>query len=118
MNDHVHGRSVEVLDTYRLRLTFSDGASGVIDFAAELWGPLFEPLKDPARFAEVRVDPECGTIAWPNGADFAPEWLYEPRPRARQPRSKQKAPTEPPSRHFGKPLLLSDPRLANVRGGR
>jgi hypothetical protein len=34
-------------------------------------------LKERASFVQVSVDPECGTIVWPNGADFAPEWLYE-----------------------------------------
>lgn len=37
---------------------------------------MFAPLSDPAFFAQVRVDPESGTIAWPNGVDFAPEPLY------------------------------------------
>lgn len=77
MKPLVHVRSVEVLDGFRVRLTFEDGQSGVIDLAGELWGPVFEPLKDPARFAEVYVDEIGGTIAWPNGADIAPEWLYE-----------------------------------------
>jgi hypothetical protein len=68
--------SVEVLDEFRLRVAFADGTSGVVDLHDELWGPMFETLKDPARFAEVAVDPGCGTLVWPNGADFAPEWLY------------------------------------------
>lgn len=70
-------RSVEVLDAYRVHLAFSDGKTGVVDLKDELWGPLFEPLKDPERFAEVHLDEECLTIAWPNGADIAPEWLYD-----------------------------------------
>jgi hypothetical protein len=77
MNQFAHVTSVEVLDGYRLHLEFADGKSGPIDLAAELYGPLFEPLRDRKRFAEVKVDHECGTIVWPNGADFAPEWLYE-----------------------------------------
>lgn len=40
-------------------------------------GPVFESLQDPEYFARVVVDPVCGTVAWPNGADFAPEALYE-----------------------------------------
>jgi hypothetical protein len=68
--------SVEVLEGYCLRVSFSDGKCGVVDLHAELWGPVFEPLRDPARFGEARVDPEGGTVVWPNGADFAPEWLY------------------------------------------
>jgi len=62
---------------YRVRLSFDDGTNGVIDLEAELWGEVFEPLRDPARFAEFRVDPELRTLVWPNGADLAPERLYE-----------------------------------------
>ena len=77
MKPLVHVTSVEVLDGYRLRLAFDDGTAGPIDLSDELWGAMFEPLKDPTFFAQVRVDEECGTIVWPNGADFAPEWLHE-----------------------------------------
>jgi hypothetical protein len=58
-------------------LRFDDGAAGEVDLAGELRGEVFEPLADVAFFAQVRVDPELHTIAWPNGADFAPEFLYE-----------------------------------------
>jgi uncharacterized protein DUF2442 len=59
-----------------LRLLFSDGTVGDIDFSAERWTGVLEPLNDPAYFAEVTVDPEAGTVAWPNGIDLAPEPLY------------------------------------------
>lgn len=62
---------------YRLRLTFEDGTIGEVDFEGRNWRGVFEPLRDPAYFAPVRVDPEAGTIAWPNAADMAPEPLYE-----------------------------------------
>jgi hypothetical protein len=62
---------------YRVWLEFADGLRGEIDLAGELWGPMFEPLKDPSVFAQVRADTEHDTIVWPNGADFAPEFLYE-----------------------------------------
>jgi hypothetical protein len=45
-----------------------------------LHGPVFEPLQDPTEFAKVFLDPICRTIAWPNGADLAPEALYELEP--------------------------------------
>ncbi len=68
---------VERLGEYRLRLTFSDGIVGDIDLAAELRGEMFEPLRDTAQFNRVRVDPELGTLAWPNGADLDPEGLHD-----------------------------------------
>ena len=68
--------SVEPLEGYRLRLTFADGTNGEVDLSEELWGEVFEPLKDPALFRQVRVDEGMGTVAWPNGADIAPETLY------------------------------------------
>ena len=60
----------------RLRLRFDDGTAGVIDLESRLWGPMFESLRDPDVFARVRVDPEAGTVVWPNGADLSPEMLY------------------------------------------
>jgi hypothetical protein len=70
--------AVEVIGEYRLRLTFDDGTVGNVDFTGREWtGPMFEPLRDPEFFAQVFVDHDGGTIAWPNGLDFAPEPLYE-----------------------------------------
>jgi hypothetical protein len=74
---------VEPLEDYRLKLTFADGTSGEVDLSAELWGEVFEPLRDPAVFREVRVDEEMGTVVWPNGADMAPETLYAEAHRRR-----------------------------------
>lgn len=56
-------------------LRFADGSEGVVDLAAELIGPIFEPLRDVKVFAQVRLHPELRTLVWPNGADFAPEFL-------------------------------------------
>jgi len=73
-------RAVEYLGDFRLRVSFADGSVGVVDFAERLagtLGPVFEPLKSQAFFAQVMVDPELGTIVWPNGADVAPDALYE-----------------------------------------
>jgi Protein of unknown function (DUF2442) len=60
----------------RLRLTFADGMAGEVDFTGREWRGVFEPLRDPSYVARVTVDPEAGTITWPNGADMAPEPLY------------------------------------------
>jgi hypothetical protein len=69
---------VEVLGHYRLRLTFSDGLVGDVDLShLSTWEGVFTSLRDPTFFAQVRVDPETGTITWPNGVDLAPEVLYE-----------------------------------------
>ena len=66
---------VEALPGHRLHVEFSDGTSGTVSIADRLFGPMFEPLRDEAKFAEVFVD-EFGVVAWPNGADLAPERLY------------------------------------------
>ena len=70
-------KAAEYVGSYRLRLTFSDGKVGDIDLASELWGEVFEPLKDLELFKSFKVDQELGTVVWPNGADFAPEFLYQ-----------------------------------------
>ena len=54
-------------------LRFSDGIEGRVDLGEELHGRVFEPLRDPEEFARLSLDPELGTITWPNGADLAPE---------------------------------------------
>lgn len=70
--------SVEVLHDRVVRLTFSDGCEGEIDLGPKIsWGPIFErAASDLEYFRQVRVDPEVGTIVWPNGADLAPEVLH------------------------------------------
>jgi Protein of unknown function (DUF2442) len=75
--------AVDVIGEYRLRLTFDDGLIGDVDFTGREWRGVFEPLRDPEYFARVAIDPEGGTIAWPNGIDMAPEPLYEEASRNR-----------------------------------
>lgn len=60
---------------YRIRLTFNDGTKAGVDFKQWLSGPIFEPLKQVAYFRKFFLD--GGTVVWPNGADIAPETLYE-----------------------------------------
>jgi hypothetical protein len=68
--------AVEPLQGSRLRLTFTDGLVREVDLSGDLWGPMAEPLQDPAYFRQVRVDPEMGTIVWPNGYDLDPDVLH------------------------------------------
>ncbi len=67
---------VEPLEGFRLRLTFTDGLVREVDLSDDLWGPMAEPLQDPDYFRQVRVDPESGTVAWPNGYDLDPDVLH------------------------------------------
>ncbi len=60
--------AVEVRPRYCMHLTFDDGIERDVDLAGELWGPVFEPLKDREVFGQVTVD--HGTVIWPNGADL------------------------------------------------
>lgn len=61
---------------YVFNVRFADGVCGNVDFEKELWGEMFEPLKDKEIFARGKISPEIPVLAWPNGADFAPEFLY------------------------------------------
>ena len=74
---------VRVLRSYTLELTFSDGTRRAVDLEGELYGEVFEPLRDPALFAQAVVDAELGTVVWPNGADFSPEFLYHYQAKTR-----------------------------------
>ena len=51
-------------------------AEGEVDLGAHLHGAIFLALRDPSVFAAARLDPEIRTVAWPNGADFTPEFLH------------------------------------------
>ncbi len=68
---------VEIIGDLALRVTFDDGAVRDLTLDGQLEGPVFEPLRDPARFAEVEVDRDSGTIVWPTGADLDPIVIYE-----------------------------------------
>ena len=73
---------LEVIDAqheggYRIRVVFNDGESGVVDLADDLWGPVFEPLRDVEQFKRFSVSKTFHTIVWENGADMAPEHLRD-----------------------------------------
>lgn len=58
-----------------LRVEFDDGTAQTIDFEPVLYGGIYEPLRDPAFFAQYRIDPDFHTLVWPNDADFDPATL-------------------------------------------
>lgn len=60
---------------FRIHLAFNDGSEATLDFDQWLSGPMFEPLKNPTYFRRFFL--EGGTVVWPNGADIAPETLYD-----------------------------------------
>jgi hypothetical protein len=62
---------------YTVHVRFQDGTSADVDLSyLTEYGGVFEPLRDPDYFRQLRADPEAGTIVWPNDADLAPETLY------------------------------------------
>jgi hypothetical protein len=71
----LHVTAVEYLADYKLRLKFNNGSEGIVDLEKELYGEIFESLKDKNLFKQVFLTSR--TIEWPNGADFAPEFLFE-----------------------------------------
>ena len=64
------------VDGYTLWLRFNDSTEGEVDLKDELWGPVFEPLKDINRFRRFTVHSDLHTVVWDNGADFSPEFLH------------------------------------------
>ena len=68
--------AVRVLKPYVIEVSFRDGTRRAVDLESELWGDVFEPLRDPALFEQAAVDPVFGSVYWPTGADLAPEFLY------------------------------------------
>jgi len=71
----LHVTAVEYLTDYKLRLKFNNGSEGIVNLEKELSGEIFEPLRDKNLFKQVFLTGR--TVEWPNGADFAPEFLYE-----------------------------------------
>ncbi|HBL28326.1 MAG TPA: DUF2442 domain-containing protein [Acidobacteria bacterium] len=71
----LHVLEARYLHDYTVWLRFNDGAFGEVDLSGELDGPVFGPLREEETFKRVAV--VCHTLAWENGADFAPEFLRE-----------------------------------------
>ena len=72
----LHVTSARPLDGFRVEVCFDDGREGVADLKEAIEGPMFESLKAPDVFRTLRIDEELRTIAWSNGADLAPEYIY------------------------------------------
>lgn len=73
----LHTERIEPCQGYRLRVEFNNGVSGEIDLSGELWGEMFAPLQDKVLFASAWQDTDLKTVSWANGADMAPEYLYD-----------------------------------------
>jgi hypothetical protein len=71
--------SAEYVEGFKVKVRFSNGESGFVDLTDALWGPVFEPLKNPDAFRRFEVSDVLHTICWENGADLAPEFLYDQR---------------------------------------
>ena len=68
---------VECIGPHQLRVVFDDGSRVELDLSDALHGEVFLPLRDPDFFQRVFLNPETGTVEWPNGADLAPTFLRE-----------------------------------------
>ena len=73
----LHIEAAQYLEAYRVRVKFDNGITKDVDLERELHDPMFEPLRDLEAFQRVAVNPDTGTVEWPNGADIAPEFLFE-----------------------------------------
>ena len=69
--------NAKYIDNYNIWLEFNDGKKGVADLEDTLWGQIFEPLKNKETFKNFKISETLGTICWQNGADLAPEYLYD-----------------------------------------
>lgn len=75
-------REAKYVKDFVIKIRFTDGVEGDIDLEGDLEGEIFEPLRDASYFRKFIVHPELHTLTWPNGADFAPEYLHEKVKRA------------------------------------
>lgn len=76
MKTPIHIIDAKQVGKYTIWIKFQDGTAGEVDLENQLFGEVFEPLRNDSLFKQFTVDPELKTITWPNGADFAPEYLY------------------------------------------
>ena len=71
----LHVNEAEYISEYKLKLRFNNNETKRVNLEDELYGEIFEPLKDKALFQDFFIS--HNTVEWKNGADFAPEFLYE-----------------------------------------
>ena len=69
-------KDAQYLEDYKVKIKFNDDKIGIVDLQNDLYGTVFEPLKNKELFSTVKFDEELDTISWDNGADLAPEYLY------------------------------------------
>lgn len=86
---------------FRIHVTFNDGSEGTVDCRNWLKGPVFKPLKDRRYFSRFFV--EAGAVAWPNGADIAPETLYEAAHSTRSHRARRVSVVRERPTNYGRP---------------
>ena len=72
----LHIAKAKYFSDYKIKVEFNNGRKGIADLSSILKGAIFEPLKEKALFAKLKVDEELETIVWDNGADVAPEFVY------------------------------------------
>lgn len=80
----LHATGVRYIKDYKLEVDFNDGTKKTVDLEDELWGEIFEPLRDTEVFKQAKINQETNTVEWANGADFAPEFLHEAGEEAKQ----------------------------------
>jgi len=73
----LHVMTAKYKGDYKIWIRFNTGESGIVDLEDDLWGPVFEPLKDKEKFKCFHVSKVLHTLVWDNGADLAPEHLYQ-----------------------------------------
>jgi hypothetical protein len=78
----LHVIRADYIEGYKIRIEFNNGESGIVNLEGELWGEVFEPLRNVENFKKFHIDPELETIVWENGADLAPEFLYDTMKKA------------------------------------
>ena len=71
----LHVTKAKYLQDYQIEMEFSSGDRRIVDLKDHLWGEIFEPVKDLEFFKQFKLNPDTGTIEWPNESDYAPEFF-------------------------------------------